>query len=79
LKLVPYIKNKLNIKEIIKNFNDIDKLKVILFDENNLNKIESLKNPVFHSKTEKNIWRTYQNLRLLDNIKLKKQQINNYI
>jgi hypothetical protein len=78
-KVLKYLKSKLNIKEIIKCFNDFDKLKVILFDENKLNILESILNPIPQNGDEKNLWKIPDYDIMLNMFKFKKEHINNYL
>lgn len=60
-------------------FNDLDKIKVILFDESNLNLLEALSNPHPIIEDEKNSWKIKENREVLKKIRLKKERNNNYL
>jgi hypothetical protein len=54
--LVAYVHNKLCIKEYLKNINEVEKLKYILFSKDNLKIIESKQNIFPKSREIKSIW-----------------------
>ncbi len=54
---------------MIKTYNELDKLKVLLFDEKNLYQFESLDNPL--AEDERNLWNKTQNKIFLSSLKFK--------
>ncbi len=54
--LVNYAKRKLCIKDVILKSNEIEKLKIFLFDSSSHKKFEKLKNHLPKEKNDTNIW-----------------------